>query len=110
MNMVIDREPRPRIGLGCAAPGVMGTPIADRAAHAVIEAAWEHGIRLYDTAALYGGGVSEDRLGADGYQAWWQSMRALFDALHIAGADADAIRGGNAHLAYPAADRPGGRL
>ena len=54
----------PRLGLGCAALGVMGTPISDGAAGAVIETAWERGIRLYDSAPLYGGGVSEERLGA----------------------------------------------
>lgn len=54
----------PRVGLGCAALGVMGTPIGDAAARAVIETAWERGIRLYDSAPLYGGGVSEQRLGS----------------------------------------------
>ena len=42
----------------------MGTPITDDEARAVIETAWERGIRLFDTAPLYGGGVSEERLGA----------------------------------------------
>ncbi len=53
----------PRIGLGCAAltaPGVEG----ERRARQVIERAWERGIRLFDTAPLYGGGLSEERLGA----------------------------------------------
>lgn len=54
----------PRIGLGCAALGVMGMPVSDTQARAVIELAWERGIRLFDTAPLYGGGLSEERLGA----------------------------------------------
>ena len=53
----------PRLGLGCAAltaPGANG----ERNALAVIEHAWERGIRFFDTAPLYGGGLSEERLGA----------------------------------------------
>lgn len=53
----------PRLGLGCAAltaPGADG----ERHARAVIEHAWERGIRFFDTAPLYGGGLSEERLGA----------------------------------------------
>ena len=53
----------PRLGLGCAAltaPGADG----ERSARAVIEHAWERGIRFFDTAPLYGGGLSEERLGA----------------------------------------------
>lgn len=53
----------PRIGLGCAAltePGANG----ERVARAVIERAWQRGIRLFDTAPLYGGGLAEERLGA----------------------------------------------
>ena len=64
MNAPSLQIPWPRLGLGCAALGVMGTPISDAAARAVIETAWERGIRLFDTAPLYGGGVSEQRLGA----------------------------------------------
>lgn len=53
----------PRLGLGCAAltaPGADG----ERNARAVIEHAWGRGIRFFDTAPLYGGGLSEERLGA----------------------------------------------
>lgn len=53
----------PRLGLGCAAlaqPGVA----AQQQAHAVIEMAWESGIRLFDVAPLYGGGLSEEYLGS----------------------------------------------
>ena len=32
-------------------------------AHAVVERAWEHGLRFFDTAPLYGYGLSEQRLG-----------------------------------------------
>ncbi len=64
MSAPLPMQTWPRIGLGCAALGVMGTPISDAAARAVIETAWERGIRLFDSAPLYGGGVSEERLGS----------------------------------------------
>jgi D-threo-aldose 1-dehydrogenase len=53
----------PRIGFGAASLGYMYTPVTDAEAEAVVEAMWAAGIRLYDTAALYGGGLSEMRLG-----------------------------------------------
>ena len=53
----------PRLGFGAASLGYLYTPVSDEEALAVIEAMWEEGIRLYDTAALYGGGLSEVRLG-----------------------------------------------
>jgi D-threo-aldose 1-dehydrogenase len=51
----------PRLGLGCASLGAPDLP--DAAAHAVIEAALARGIRLFDVAPLYGGGLAEQRLG-----------------------------------------------
>jgi len=53
----------PRIGFGAASLGYMYTPVTDEEAEAVVETMWAAGIRLYDTAALYGGGLSEVRLG-----------------------------------------------
>jgi D-threo-aldose 1-dehydrogenase len=51
----------PTLGLGCAS---LGSPaVADRDAQAVMEAAMERGIRLFDVAPLYGGGLAEERLG-----------------------------------------------
>ena len=51
----------PRLGLGCAS---LGAPdLADRDAEAVIAAAVERGIRFFDVAPLYGGGLAEERLG-----------------------------------------------
>jgi D-threo-aldose 1-dehydrogenase len=37
--------------------------VSDDEAHRVIEAAWDAGIRYFDTAPLYGFGLSEERLG-----------------------------------------------
>jgi D-threo-aldose 1-dehydrogenase len=53
----------PRLGFGAASLGYLYTPISDYEAYAVVDAMWAAGIRLYDTAALYGGGLSEVRLG-----------------------------------------------
>ena len=51
----------PRLGLGCAS---LGSPdISDRDAEAVIAAAIATGIRFFDVAPLYGGGLAEIRLG-----------------------------------------------
>jgi D-threo-aldose 1-dehydrogenase len=50
-------------GLGTAGIGGLFARVDDNAAHAVVERAWEHGIRVFDTAPLYGFGLSERRLG-----------------------------------------------
>lgn len=51
----------PRVGLGCAS---LGSPsLSDREAEAVIERAVDRGIRFFDVAPLYGGGLAEARLG-----------------------------------------------
>ena len=52
------------LGLGCAPIGNLYEPVADDEAHAVVAAAYDAGIRLFDTAPLYGHGLSERRLGA----------------------------------------------
>jgi D-threo-aldose 1-dehydrogenase len=52
-----------RLGLGGAALGVLFNAVDDKDALGAVEAAWESGIRTFDTAPLYGGGLSEERLG-----------------------------------------------
>lgn len=52
-----------RLGLGGAALGVLFDPVDDADALAAIDAAWDAGIRTFDTSPLYGGGLSEERLG-----------------------------------------------
>jgi D-threo-aldose 1-dehydrogenase len=52
------------LGLGAANVGNLYRAISDEDARAVLEAAWESGIRHYDTAPHYGLGLSERRLGA----------------------------------------------
>ena len=54
----------PRLGYGAANVGNLFRPLSDDEAWAVLDAAWESGIRYYDTAPHYGLGLSERRLGA----------------------------------------------
>ncbi|MEU1513924.1 aldo/keto reductase [Streptomyces sp. NPDC005811] len=51
------------LALGCAALGNLYHPVTDEAAHATVDAAWDAGIRAFDTAPHYGLGLSERRLG-----------------------------------------------
>ncbi|CAL9375397.1 aldo/keto reductase [Streptomyces sp. enrichment culture] len=51
------------LGLGAAALGNLYAPVSDEQAHATVQAAWERGIRYFDTAPHYGLGLSERRLG-----------------------------------------------
>ena len=51
------------LGLGCAPLGGLYADVSDAEARATIDRAWELGIRIFDTAPLYGSGTSERRLG-----------------------------------------------
>lgn len=50
------------LGFGTAPLGNLYRAISDEEAHLALEAAWETGSRYYDTAPLYGLGLSETRL------------------------------------------------
>ncbi|GAA0417339.1 oxidoreductase [Acrocarpospora corrugata] len=50
-------------GFGCAPIGNLFTALTDETAAAALDAAWDCGIRWYDTAPHYGLGLSERRLG-----------------------------------------------
>ncbi|HYH29327.1 MAG TPA: aldo/keto reductase, partial [Pseudonocardia sp.] len=52
------------VGFGGANLGNLFTAMTDEQAHAVLEAAWDSGIRYFDTAPHYGLGLAERRLGA----------------------------------------------
>jgi D-threo-aldose 1-dehydrogenase len=58
---VIDLSP---LSLGGAPLGNMYTPVSEEDARATVDAAWERGIRFFDTAPHYGLGLSERRFGA----------------------------------------------
>ncbi len=51
------------LGFGCAPIGNLFSGVSDADANATVDAAWDAGIRYFDTAPLYGHGVSETRLG-----------------------------------------------
>lgn len=53
-----------RLSLGAAGIGNLYRPVSDEAAAATVQAAWDAGIRTFDTAPHYGLGLSERRLGA----------------------------------------------
>lgn len=50
------------IGFGTAPLGNLYRAISDRTADQILEAAWDGGVRYFDTAPLYGLGLSETRL------------------------------------------------
>lgn len=59
-----DHLPPGRIGLGTANLGNLYREVSDDDAWSILEAAWECGIRYFDTAPHYGLGLAERRLGA----------------------------------------------
>lgn len=54
----------PVMGLGTAHLGELYAPVEEGEAQATLAAAWEAGIRYYDTAPWYGRGLAEHRTGA----------------------------------------------
>ncbi len=53
----------PRLGFGTVPIAGLYQAVDDATAQATLERAWELGVRLYDTAPLYGMGLGEQRLG-----------------------------------------------
>src|SRR6476661_8729013 len=52
-----------RVGYGAASLGNLFHEVSDAEARAIVETAWERGVRYFDTAPHYGLGLSERRLG-----------------------------------------------
>ena len=52
------------LGFGAAPLGNLYRAIPDSEARATLDAAWDAGIRVFDTAPLYGLGLSETRMPA----------------------------------------------
>jgi D-threo-aldose 1-dehydrogenase len=52
------------LGLGCAPLGNLYSAVSDDDAQHTVDAAWAAGLRFFDTAPLYGNGLSETRIGA----------------------------------------------
>jgi D-threo-aldose 1-dehydrogenase len=53
-----------QLGLGCAPLAGLYEAVSDDAAAQTVDTAWRLGVRLFDTAPLYGSGLSERRVGA----------------------------------------------
>jgi D-threo-aldose 1-dehydrogenase len=52
-----------QFGLGCAPLGDLFEAVSEEQAQATLQAAWDSGVRYFDTAPFYGYGKSEHRLG-----------------------------------------------
>jgi D-threo-aldose 1-dehydrogenase len=81
------------LGLGGAPLGNLYEPVSEEEARATVDAAWDAGVRFYDTAPLYGHGLSERRLGEalrgrprDQYRVSTKVGRVLVD-----GVDPDSV-------------------
>ena len=86
------------LSFGGAAIGNLFTAVTDDAARAAVDAAWDGGIRTFDTAPHYGLGLSERRLGAalrdrprDQYVICTKVGRLLDPADGVTGADAEGF-------------------
>ena len=53
-----------RLGVGGAPLAGLYAPVSEDASHALLRAAWQAGLRYFDTAPYYGHGLGERRLGA----------------------------------------------
>jgi D-threo-aldose 1-dehydrogenase len=61
--MTLDKVLRSKLGFGTAPLGNMFRDIPPAEARATVDAAWNDGIRFFDTAPFYGAGLAEIRLG-----------------------------------------------
>jgi D-threo-aldose 1-dehydrogenase len=82
------------LGFGAAALGNLYAPVRDQDARSAVDAAWDAGIRYFDTAPHYGLGLSERRLGAaladrprDQFVVSTKVGRLLVDNPHPTGSD-----------------------
>ena len=94
-----------RLGAGLAPVGGLYSPIGDAQAMATMDSAWEHGLRFFDTAPLYGYGHSERRAGTalagrprDGYALATKVGRLIVDRPPGDAADPPGGAGGAADM------------
>src|SRR5207248_3415941 len=64
LTRCLSSETSERFGLGCAPLGGLYEEVSEDDARATVDRAWEVGVRFFDTAPMYGSGLSERRLGA----------------------------------------------
>lgn len=53
------------LGFGTVALGNLGQSMSDEVARSLVQYAWDRGVRLFDTAPMYGHGLAESRLAAE---------------------------------------------
>jgi len=89
-----------RLSFGAATQGGLFEPVSEQSARAVFEAAWDAGIRHFDTAPWYGYGQSEARLGQflkhkSGYTLSSKVGRLLLEGIspHPSQLERDGTRG-----------------
>lgn len=90
-----------KLGFGTAPLGNMFRDIPQAEALATVDAAWEHGVRFFDAAPLYGAGLAEIRLGEalrkhkrDDYVLSTKVGRVVLDELEAPGARELGEKGG----------------
>ena len=86
------------LGLGCAPIGNLFAGVTDDDARATVDAAWDAGIRYYDTAPLYGVsgtfGPTPQRVELDAAQRGGLFTRLGFLAAYAYATDVDSIHRG----------------
>ena len=97
-----------QLGFGTAPLGNMFRNIPEDEALATVKAAWDQGVRYFDTAPLYGAGLSEIRLGnaLDGYRRDEYVLstkvgRVILDEIEDAGARDLGEKGGVFEFGLP---------
>ena len=81
------------LGFGTAPLGNLYRAVSDEDAQATLQAAWDGGFRYFDTAPLYGLGLSETRLN----QFLRGKKRDEYRALHEGRPPAGSLPAGTAH-------------
>jgi D-threo-aldose 1-dehydrogenase len=83
------------LAFGAAAIGNLFTEVGEEQAHEAVTAAWQRGVRYFDTAPHYGLGLSESRLGA----ALRAHTRERYTVSTKVGRRLEAFQGGGDDLA-----------
>ena len=95
------------LGFGAAPLGNMFRAIPEEEAAATVEAAWQQGIRYFDTAPFYGAGLSEMRLGKVGVATPERAVEGLFARHSREQRDIEAVAD-QSHIDIVTADRQEG--
>jgi D-threo-aldose 1-dehydrogenase len=94
-----------RFALGCAPLAGLFEAVPEERARATIDAAWELGVRAFDTAPHYGAGRSERRVGAALRERPWHEFVLSTKVGRLLVPAAGAGRGGSMFPGEPPLDR-----